>query len=114
MAVGVERAEADRQHELRRLEGHLQRAQVAEAEPRLLGEIHARHEELHVLFDIAAEDGRGAGREPITVVPQPRLEATALARGQKENVVLADGVARLDRHTVRACAIGGRQLFSQR
>src|SRR5262245_23435307 len=47
--VGVDHSETDREHELGRLVSDLQRAQVREAELRLLTEVDARHEESHVL-----------------------------------------------------------------
>src|SRR5262249_43266285 len=87
--------------ELRRLVRDLQRAQIGEAEARLLAEVHLRDEELHALLEIDAESTRRAGRHAVLVLDEPLLEPVALLRGENEDVVLADGVARLDRHAER-------------
>jgi hypothetical protein len=63
---------------------------------RACSQIHARHEELHLLLEIAAQDRRRAGGQAVAVVAQPGVKPAALAGRQDEDVVLADGVARLD------------------
>ena len=96
--VGVHRAEPDRQHELRRRELDLQRSQHREAERRLFLEVDLGNEELHVLPDVGPEHGRRAVRNAVLVPPQPDLEPVALVGGQNQDVVLPDGVLRLDGH----------------
>ena len=57
ISIGVQRAQSDGQHELRRVEGHLERAQIRETQPALLLQVDASHEEFHPLLQIAAEYG---------------------------------------------------------
>src|SRR5205807_6346223 len=83
-----------------------ERTEVVEAEPRLLAEVHLGDEEMHVLADVAAEDRRGSFRQRVAILGEPCLQSVALLRGEDEDVVLADGVLRLDRdaETLRAVA----------
>ena len=97
-AGGVDHAEADGEHELGALVGHLQRPQVGEAELRLLAEVHLGDEEPHPLLEIAAEHARGARGDPVAVLGQPGLQPLALLGREDQDVVLAHRVLRLDGH----------------
>ena len=100
-SVRVHHAQADWQHELRRLVRDLQRSQIREAQPGVLGEVHLGNEEAHVLPQITSDHLRRAGWNPVAVLAEPRLEARALLRRQNQDVVFADGVLCLNRHAQR-------------
>ena len=103
-------AEPQRQHEFNGLVAHLQRPQIAVAQELHAVEIHLGDEEVHVLLDVAAEHGGGAGRNPVAVVVEPADEPVALVRRQDRDVVLADVVIRLDRDAaVAGHGVGDRR-----
>lgn len=81
-AVGVERAEPERQHELRRPVANLERSQEAPVRQRHAVEIHLGDEEMHLLLDVTAEHRLGAVGQAITVVRQKIDEPVALLGGQ--------------------------------
>ena len=78
------------------LVGHLEGAQVGEAELRLLLQVDLGDEELHPLLEIAAEHPRGPGGNAVAVLAEPGLQPVALLGGEDQDVVLAHRVGRLD------------------
>lgn len=107
-SIRVRHPETDREHEFRRVVGDLDRPQRRESEPRLFTQIHLRHEEAHVLADVAVQDLGRAARNAVSVLAEPRRQAARFLRGENQDVVLAHGVARLDRDA-QALLAGGRR-----
>ena len=106
--VGVDHAQADGQHELRALVGHLDRTQEVEARLGLFLQVHLGDEEVHLLLDVAAQHVRRARGNLVAVLGQPGFQPVALLGGEDHDVVLADGVLRLDLHAKRLLALAAR------
>ena len=54
--VGIRHAESDGEHELRRLEGDLNGAEIVEPEALLFLDVHLREEEEHTLADVGLKN----------------------------------------------------------
>ena len=97
----VQRPQPDRQHEFRRLVGHLERTQVRVSQLGLFLEVHLRNEEAHLLLDVAGKNPRSSPGRLVAVFAQPGFQSIALFSREDLDVILADGVLRLDRNAQR-------------
>ena len=81
--------------------GKLQGPQISKARLGLLFEIYLRDEELHLLLDIGLQRLGRPARKLVSALLEPGLEAVGLFRAEDEDVVLADGILRLDSDSER-------------
>ena len=108
VTIGIERAQAQRQHKLRRLISNLDGPKIVEAQFRLLFQIHFGDEEMHLLFDVAAEHFRSAFRKPVTVFLEPCFQTFALFSGEDDDIVFAHRILSLNRDAEGFGATDGR------
>ena len=99
-ALAVGHAEADGKHELICVQRNLNGPQVLIACLRCCFQVYLHHKEFHAAVDIRLQHFVGRLGNLVTVFDEPGFQSIAFFRRKNKDVVLTNGIARFDVHTI--------------